>query len=98
MKHLLDYNLLQEWGFIWATRKDFGNGLIVTSYEKSSTSNTDAHGFKAIQLRLVIHLNFSHFYELSYSPYTGTNDILFRGVIRSKKTLDCVLRSCIVFK
>ena len=98
MKHILDYDTLKDWGFIWATKQDFGNGDIVTSYLKEKSFETDAHGFRPITLTMCPHQNFNTHWIMSHLDSDSNIDTLFRGRITSKTTLKCILKSCVFFK
>ncbi|MFT6879117.1 MAG: hypothetical protein ACJARG_000041 [Arcticibacterium sp.] len=91
MEHILDYETLKEWGFIWATGRDG----IVTSYLKQKSTETDAHGFRPITLTMYPHPNLNIHWIMSYLDADSNIDTLFRGRITSKTVLKCILKSCI---
>ena len=98
MKHILDYDILKEWGFVWAAKQDFGSGDVVTSYLKEKSFETDAHGFRSITLTMLPHQNFNIHWIMSYLDADSSIDTLFRGRITSKTALECILKSCVFFK
>ena len=98
MKHILDYDTLKEWGFIWASKQDYGEGDVVTSYLKERSSETDAHNFRSITLTMYPHPNFNIHWIISYLDAETNIDTLFRGRILGKTALKCILKSCLFFK
>jgi len=98
MKHLLDYETLKEWGFTWATKRDFGKEDVVTSYYKATSTETDAHGLKPITLSMYPHPNFNVQWHLAYLNADLGYEVLFIGVINTKEALVQILSSCLVFK
>jgi hypothetical protein len=99
MKHIINYDILKDWGFAWATTKEYPDGeIVVDSYLQKDTTHTDAHDFRDIILSLLYHPNFSPYWVLSYSNAETEFDVLFRGMIQDDKTLECILESCLVYK
>lgn len=98
MKHLLDYDILKEWGFAWATKKEYGDDDIVVSYLKAESFESDVHDFKSILLSLYPHSNFARYWMISYLGAKEKTDVLFRGRIEGKQDLECILKSCLIFK
>ena len=47
MRHILDYDILQEWGFVWAAQNDDG---VVVVYATPDTLHTDMFFCKEIGL------------------------------------------------
>ena len=99
MKHLLNYEILQEYGFVWASANDYGGKKIVDSYIKQDSSETDAHNFRPISLQMFYHPNFHSQWIMSYCiDKPDTIHTLFRGRIGNDKALKQILESCVVFK
>ena len=98
MEHILDYDILQEWGFVSALTSDFGNGPVVTSYYKENTYGTDAHLYRSITLTMFPHDNFNVQWIMHSLDAKSPLDNVPRGTIENKTTLECILNSCIVFK
>jgi len=98
MIHLIDYETLKEWGFVWATKVDYGHGDVVTSYIKKESYETDAHGFNSIILTMIPHPNVNKIWVIRYLDSGSGENILFKGIIKSKTTLKCILKSCLFFK
>ena len=62
MKHILDYELLQEWGFEWAGKnsEDY-----VVLYMLADKFYSDANYFKPVMIQLVPHPLFNYQWMLS---------------------------------
>jgi hypothetical protein len=101
LKHILDYNVLKEWGFIWAEKTN--ENVVIFYVTKEPTLQTDAHGFRNISL-MVVRTDSWYRWLLSTvdcSKRYGKKDkgmILFFGVIKDKESLKTILESTIMFK
>lgn len=98
MRHILDYKILKEWGFVWSTKRTIAGVEYCTSYFKEKTDETDAHGFRSITLMMLPHPNYNAQWIMSYLDSKSQFDVLFRGRIADKYALNKILKSCIVFK
>lgn len=99
MKHLLDYELLKEWGFEWAIKTDFGDDKdVVNSYLKKDSGETDMHFFAPISLSFYPDPNLNIKWYLEYLGKHPGGRRLFKGSIKDNNTLRCILESCLVFK
>ena len=92
MKHLLDYKILKEWGFIWAEKDDNG---VCTGYLKQDTSDTDMFGLMPIFLSVYCHPNLNMIWIMSVLSDDG--DVLFHGKINNKD-LNSILKACLIWK
>ncbi len=90
LKHLLDYPLLQEWGFIWAGK----SGSVVLSYIVQHTES-DMFCGGPVSISAIPHPNLGRMWFI----HDMTNDErLFSGRIRNKKDLESLLECILVFK
>ena len=94
MRHILDYDILQEWGFVWAAQNDDG---VVVVYATPDTWHTDMFFGKEIGLYLMPDNNTITKWHLCVLGDVPGGD-LFRGVINSKEDLECILRCTLIFK
>lgn len=101
MKHILDYNLLQEWGFEWACKNNLNGEEYAVWYMLTDKYYSDANYFKPVMIQLVPHPLFG-FQWMMYYKETGkkikTTDVIFRGIITSNVHLEHILESVIVYK
>ena len=102
MKHLLDYELLKEWGFEWAVKREYAGEELVDSYIMLSSIHTDMFGFMPISLSFYQHENVNVIWVLSVvgaKDGGGTKvDTLFKGKINNREDLLKILELCLVFK
>lgn len=99
MKHLIDYALLQEWGFIWCTIQNIDNEEVCTSYFLKEIQGSSIHNYNSIMLSVVPNDYFQHEWILSIAgDTTQYGGLLFRGCIRNAASLDIILGSCLIFK
>ena len=96
MKHLIDYEILKDWGFEWGAKDNFNGEDICTLYILSDTGHTDMFGFEPIILQMFPDFTLGHIWVLS--AFKKDVKTLFTGVIGSKEALKQILKSCIVFK
>ena len=95
MKHLLDYDVLKEYGFDWATTSKTDQCVLsyITKFD-----HTDLHGFgSSIWLQRIPHPTFMWIWHLSVID-SGDSTVLFQGQIRNTKALKVILKSTLVFK
>jgi len=101
-EHLLDYGVLQEWGFIWANRvTDPSSGRpVITSYmTEKPYGHTDMFGFfNHISLSCYPGGNIHLKWYLSVIDKTDPLNTLFQGQITCKTTLECILKNTLIFK
>ena len=101
MEHILNYEILQEWGFVWADKRKIGEKEVVISYFKKESYETDAHGFKPIVLMMFSHPNFSAQWIMQYlekDDDDSDDNTLFKGIITDDKALKQILKACVFFK
>jgi hypothetical protein len=99
MKHLLDYDLLQDYGFIWVSKCDLGsNRDVVAIYLKEEDYGTDIHDFKPIVLQMIPNINVNTFWTMRYMTEEKHQEVIFSGIIKSKTALKHILESCVIFK
>lgn len=96
-RHLLNYNVLQEWGFQWASKAPEG---YVTSYLAPWMTFGDQFVGSVI-IMMVPDMNTTYKWNISDSGYGKKGTLrqdLFRGQIKDKNTLETVLKSVLIFK
>ena len=96
MNHLLDYETLKSWGFIWATKMKTESGLVCTGYLIKQTNHTDMFGFCPISLSVYFHDNLNKIWMLFV--LNDDYDVLFKGQITSKTNLEKILKACLIWK
>lgn len=97
MKHLIDFNILKEWGFDWSSVENINGEQLVTGYIKTSTTESDFHSFKPLSLAMHSNLNINQYWILARISEED-HDILFKGKINDIDALKCILDACVVFK
>lgn len=101
MKHILDYNLLQEWGFKWAMKGKLNGEEHAIWYMLTNKFYSEANYFKPVMIQLVPHPLFMFQWMIFYyeeGKETKPTDVIFRGIIKNRDYLECILQSVIVYK
>jgi hypothetical protein len=93
LKHILDYKILQKWGFIWALKRDDG---YVTSYVTEKTYHTDMFGFQPLSLTF-LDPNFRRWHLVILNDKNGMLDNLFYGQLNNEN-LETVLEAIMIWK
>lgn len=98
MKHILDYNILKEWGFTWAERRYFPSSkkLVISYFLDESKIRTDMFSRQSFGLFLLPHPNISEYWILS--PLERDEEPLFKGQIKNDTALKHILESTLIFK
>lgn len=98
MKHFLNYDILQEWGFKWAVKGFFGGEAYAASYVTKKTTWTDYHGGLPIYISLYPNSNLNFKWDVCRLGRDGTSSMIFSGKIDDDSVLKTMLESCVVFK
>ena len=88
LKHLINYKILQEWGFLWFNYCDDGT---VKQYCTQRTLHTDAFNLQPIIMCLFPHPNLGSAWHIFYS--VGEQVVLFQGRIENDNNLRAILES-----
>lgn len=99
LTHLLDYDILREWGFVWASYKVMGEKKVVSCYVKLATHST-YHWFKRLTLSMHYDQNVAVKWILfrDGDEILNSKDTLFQGRIKGKIALSYIMKSCVIFK
>ena len=96
--HLLNYEILKKWGFMWATYQDYNGKSVVTSYV-AETRHTDLHNFQPIAISWFLGPNCNKIWFIdTLADKKKDRSILFRGIINSDTALRYILSSTLIFK
>jgi len=95
LKHLINYKILQEWGFLWFNYNS--NDGTVIQYCTQRTMHTDLFFLQPIIMCLIPHPNLGSAWHIFYSIGTtssiGEQITLFQGRIENDSNLRAILES-----
>lgn len=97
-KHLLNYDILQDWGFEWTYLVDINDEKVARSYFLAGDKmNTDYHRFCNLYVSFLPSPN--GFIEWNICRTNrNESETLFRGKIDGDDSLETILKSVLIFK
>ncbi len=96
LTHLIDYEILKEWGFEWGTYMIFNKQKIVTVYFIQDTSHTNKFLFQPVVLQWCSGKKWTILMLIEEKE--KIQNVFFEGEITGKINLRTILKSVLVFK
>lgn len=96
LTHLLDYSLLQEWGFVWANDGLMKDGWNIVNSYFTEFGRADIRSI--VGAKVMLQRTGHDEWQLSHTMIRDEDRILFVGRIRSRKELRTILYTTLIHK